>query len=372
MRLQNLELMNFRNYLHEHIRPGFSLNILNGENAQGKTNILESVYLACTGKSFRTIKESEIINWQNDFSLISCLFESAGRELELKVLLTPGQKKIKVNGAPVRGYPLGWPGVVLFTPDDMVIVKGSPQERRRFLDAEIGPFDNRYAYCLGRYQRILTQRNNLLREIRDRKRDSELLQTWNEQLCQYGAQIIFFRLALLKKANPVIRSIYHELTGGLEELSIRYLSSLKIDCMTSEQEIINLFNAALSAAKNEEIARGQSLIGPHRDDLVFLINKKEAKVYGSQGQQRTIVLVLKLAQMQMWHNEIGEHPILLLDDVLFELDNARQKALFNKIKENVQTFITSSTVRDIGAGDGLSKKLFIVREGKIIKSEKEV
>lgn len=366
MHLQRLELTNFRNYLHENIEPGFSLNILNGENAQGKTNILESIYLACTGKSFRTAKESEIINWKYDFSLISCSLESAGRELDLKVLLTPGKKKIKVNGVLVRGYPLGWPGVVLFTPDDMVIVKGSPQERRRFLDLEIGPFDHQYGYYLNRYQRILTQRNNLLREIRDRKCDSESLQTWNEQFCKYGSKIIYLRLALLKKANPVIKNIYRELTGGVEEISIRYLSSLKIDNITSEQEIINQFDAELSAAKNEEIARGQSLIGPHRDDLVFLINKKEAKVYGSQGQQRTIVLVLKLAQIQMWHNEIGEYPILLLDDVLFELDHARQNALFNKIKNNVQTFITSNIVNDIGTGHNFSKKLFIIREGKII------
>jgi len=366
LRLQRLELINFRNYLRENIEPGFLLNILNGENAQGKTNILESIYLACTGKSFRTLKESEIINWKNDFSLINCLFESAGRELALQVLLTPGQKKIKVNGTRIRGYPLGWPGVVLFTPDDMVIVKGPPQERRRFLDLEIGPFDHQYGYCLNRYQRILAQRNNLLREIRDRKRNSESLQVWNDQFCQYGSKIIYLRLKLLKKANPVIQNIYRELTGGMEEINIRYLSSLKIDYLTSEQEIIDQFNTSISAVKKEEIERGQSLIGPHRDDLVFLINGKEARVYGSQGQQRTIVLVLKLAQIQIWNDEIGEFPILLLDDVLFELDKARQNALSDKIKNRVQTFITSTEVKNIGAGDNYGKKFFTVHEGKII------
>jgi len=361
-----LELTNFRNYLHGDIEPGFSLNILNGDNAQGKTNILESIYLACTGKSFRTTKESEIINWKSDFSLINCLFESAGRELDLKILLTPGQKKIKVNGAFARGYPLGWPGVVLFTPDDLVIVKGAPQERRRFLDSEIGPLNHQYGHHLVRYQRVLTQRNNLLREIRDKKYAGESLHTWNEQFCQYGSKIIFLRLTLLKKISPVIKDTYRELTGGAEEIGVRYLSSLKIDGVTSEQEIFNHFNNELLAVKNEEIARGQSLIGPHRDDLVFLINGKEAKVYGSQGQQRTIVLVLKLAQIQIWNNEVGEYPILLLDDVLFELDQARQSALFSKIKDNVQTFITSNIVKDVGMGHNLNKKLFVVREGKII------
>jgi len=366
LRLEHLELTNFRNYLRENIEPGFLLNILNGENAQGKTNILESIYLVCTGRSFRTSKESEIINWKSDFSVISCLFESAGRKLALKVSLTPGQKKIKINGAPVRGYPFGWPGVVLFTPDDMAIIKGSPQERRRFLDLEMGPFNNQYGYCLNRYQRILVQRNNLLREIRERKRNNESLQAWNEQLVQYGSKIIFMRLILLKKANPVVQNIYRELTGGVEEINIRYLSSLKIGNLTSEQEIFDRFNNDLFAVKNEEIERGQSLIGPHRDDLVFLVNGKEARIYGSQGQQRTIVLVLKLAQIQMWNDEIGEYPILLLDDVLFELDNTRQNALFNKIKDKVQTFITSTEVKDIDVSDSIGKRIFVVREGKII------
>lgn len=366
MYIQHLELTNFRNYLHANLKPSIALNIFSGENAQGKTNILESIYLVCTGRSFRSTKESEIINWENDFSLISCLFSSAQRELEIKTLLTPGQKKTKVNGIFTRGYPLGWPGVVLFTPDDMIIVKGSPQERRRFLDFEIGPFHNSYGHYLHRYQRVLSQRNNLLREIRDRKRDNGSLKTWNEQFCLYGAKIIYLRLALLRKANIVVRNIYQELTGGSEEISLIYGSSLKIDYLAEEQEIIKYFNAAIAAAEKEEVMRGQSLIGPHRDDLIFLLNKKEAKLYGSQGQQRTIVLALKLAQMQMWHDEIGEYPILLLDDVLFELDNIRQNALLDKIRNNVQTFITSSVLKNIGPGDNLNNKYFTVHGGKII------
>lgn len=364
MHLQRLELTNFRNYPRAYIEPGFFLNVFNGKNAQGKTNLLESIYLICTGKSFRTFKEKEIIKWDCNFSVINCLLESGGRDFELKVSLLPGEKKIKVNGVPVRGYPLDWPGVVLFTPDDMIVVKGSPQERRRFLDSEIGPFNNIYGYCLSRYQRILVQRNNLLRDIRDRRRNSESLQIWNEQVTQFGAKIIYMRLVLLKKLNPIIKNIYRELTGGREDVDIRYLSSLKIDYLASEQDIVKEFINCLSMVKNEEIEKGQSLIGPHRDDLVFLVNGKESRIYGSQGQQRTIVLVLKLAQIQMWKNEIGEYPILLLDDVLFELDNARQNALFNKIKNKVQTFITSTEFNS--SNIDCNKKVFVIDSGKIV------
>ncbi|OPY58848.1 MAG: DNA replication and repair protein RecF [Pelotomaculum sp. PtaU1.Bin035] len=366
MFLKRLELTNFRNYLRQDIEPGLLFNILTGKNAQGKTNILESIYLCCTGRSFRTLKEKELINWESEFSLIRCLLETSRREIELKALLKPGQKKIKVNGALARGYPLGWPGVVLFTPDDMVIIKGSPQERRRFLDSEIGPFNPQYGYYLNRYQRVLVQRNNLLREVREKKSKNDLLQAWNEQYCHYGSKIIFIRLALLKKANPIIRKLYRELTGDSEEIDIRYHSSVKIDYSFSEHEIFTRLTAELASIKKEEIERAQSLIGPHRDDLVFLINGNDAKVYGSQGQQRTIVLTLKIAQIQMWNNELSEYPILLLDDVLFELDSLRQKALFSRVKDKVQTFVTSTEAENINISGDFYKKLYTVKRGNIL------
>jgi len=366
LHLKRLELTNFRNYLRQTMEPGFLFNIITGKNAQGKTNILESIYLCCTGKSFRTSREREMINWNSEFSLIRCLFEAGGREMDVKVLMTPGQKKIKVNGSTVRGYPVGWPGVVLFTPGDIVIVKGSPQERRRFLDSEIGPFYSQYWYYFSRYQRVLSQRNNLLREIRDKRIKTESLQVWNEQFSRYGSKIIFMRLILLKKVNPVVQELYCELTGGEEKVNIRYLSSLKINHLSTEQEIYSQFIDGLSRIKNLEIERAQSLIGPHRDDLAFLINGNDARVYGSQGQQRTIVLALKIAQIQMWNNETGEYPILLLDDVLFELDSFRQNALLDKVGGTAQTFITLTKPEDINIGGNSNKRLFTVNGGKII------
>jgi len=365
LHLKRLELTNFRNYLQQTMEPGPLFNIITGKNAQGKTNILESIYLGCTGKSFRTLREKEMINRNSKFSLISCLFETGGRELDVRVLLAPGQKKIKVNGALARGYPAGWPGVVLFTPGDIVIVRGSPQERRHFLDSEIGPFCSQYSYYFNRFQRVLSQRNNLLREIRDKRIRGESLRAWDEQLIQYGSKIIFMRMVLLKKLNPVIQSLYYELTGGIERINMRYLSSLKADNFSNEQEIYIQFNDGLSRIKNLEIERAQSLIGPHRDDLAFLIDGNDARVYGSQGQQRTIVLALKIAQVQMWNNEIGEYPILLLDDVLFELDNSRQNALLDKVAGITQTFITSTRPENINIDGSFDKKFYTVKEGSI-------
>jgi DNA replication and repair protein RecF len=281
-------------------------------------------------------------------------------------LLTKGQKKIKVNGSLVKGYPLGWPAVVLFTPDDLGIIKGSPQSRRRFIDTEIGPIDNKYNYNLSRYQRILFQRNNLLKDLRKGNNNNTSLHIWNEQFSKYGAKIISLRLSLLKKVNDILAEIYGDLTGGAEQISFRYGSALKIDRSHSEQEIQKNIEEFLITSEKEEIKRGQSLVGPHRDDLIFLINGREARIYGSQGQQRTLILALKLTLLQVWYNETEEYPILLLDDVLSELDQARQKYLLKKIGNNVQTFITTSIFADINQGSELAKKSFTIKAGKII------
>lgn len=366
MYLKRLELTNFRNYSRQVIEPGAHLNIFTGRNAQGKTNILESIYFACTGRSFRTAREREIINRECDFSYINCLFETKRRQIEVKILLQPGRKKIEVNGTPARGYPLGWPAVVLFTPDDLAMVKGAPQERRRFLDLEIGPFHTQYGHCLGRFNRVLSQRNNLLREIREKRLKNDSLQAWNEQYCRYGARLLSLRLDLLKKFSPLFRILHRELTGGDEDIEIRYLSSLRIDDLFNEEEIYRRFTEEIPRVEDEEIARAQSIIGPHRDDLSILINGMDARVYASRGQQRTVVLTLKLAQVRQWCEEMGEYPLLLLDDVLYELDNDRRQALFNKTGGMVQTFLTSTGEENLGSVVDYNKKIFTVVNGEII------
>lgn len=365
MILKSLEIINFRNYRREKIEPASAVNFITGMNAQGKTNILEAIYLGCTGRSFRTLKEKELIKWSSEHAQITCLFETYTRSIEVRILINPGQKHIEVNGSSIKGYPLGWPGMVLFTPDDLTMVKGSPGERRRFLDFEIGPFHPRYSHYLSRYNRVLAQRNNLLKDIREKRAERDSLQAWDEQFCLYGSKILSIRLELLKKLIPDIRSLHRQLTGEMEEIDIRYLSSLNISGIKNEEDIYLRFKSELEGLAKEEIEKVHTLIGPHRDDFSILLNGSEARVYGSQGQQRTIVLTLKLSQILQWHNEISEYPILLLDDVLFELDSSRREALLQRIHGQVQTFVTTTGVEKFDFKIINRSKFYKVSEGNI-------
>lgn len=366
MYLKQLELSNFRNYHKQVLEPGLFLNVLTGQNAQGKTNILEAIYMACAGNTFRSGKEKDIISWDSEFCYIHSLLQTEQRSLQINILIKPGFKKIEVNGSLKRGSPLNWPGVILFTADDLVLVKGSPFERRRFLDMEVGPFHQQYGHNLARYQRVLMQRNNILREIRQKREGKDSLEVWDEQLCRYGAKILNIRLELLKKFSPVLRSLYRELAVGVEDFDIRYKSTVNLEGLNSEGEIYSNFQRQLSAIQGEEIDRSQSMLGPHRDDLAFFINGRDARIYGSQGQQRTIVLTLKIAQLDLWKNEIGEYPILLLDDVIFELDNDRRQAIFERIGNMVQTFLTTTKTEAIGFSKEINHKTFTVSHGNII------
>jgi len=364
--LRRLSLTNFRNYEQMDLEPDQFLNVIYGPNAQGKTNILESVYFTCTGKSFRTQREIEIIRWESGFSCVNSLLETHSRQLEIRILLKPGKKIIEVNGVQTHGQPLGWPGVVLFTPDDLVMIKGSPQERRRFLDLEIGPFNPQYSHNLSLYNRVLSQRNNLLREIKEKRIKTDALDVWNEQLCRYGAKLLFMRLELLKALSPYFNSIHSDITGGKEKLELRYLSTLKLGGTAVEEDIYEQFIRELAVVKNEEISRAQSLIGPHRDDLSVLINGVDARTYGSQGQQRTVVLSIKISLIMNWYREMNEYPVLLLDDVLFELDHSRQEELFKRIKGVVQTFVTSTGRNKQEFENIFAGRYFGVKSGKII------
>lgn len=366
MYLKRLEIANLRNYSSQVIEPDLFFNIFSGSNAQGKTNLLEAIYLSCTGKSFRTQRESEIISWQKEFSYINSLFETNNRQVEVRAELLPGKKRIEVNGILTRGYPQGWPGVVLFKPEDLALVKGSPLERRRFLDLEFGPFYPQYGYLLGQYNRVLMQRNNLLREIKDKKEKNSSLQVWNEQFCQYGSRLLLQRIEIFKLFSPLIRDIHHDLTGAKEDLDIRYLSTLKINVPSSVEDIYSQFIKGLREIEEEEIKRAQTLIGPHRDDFSLYINNRDARTYGSQGQQRTIVLTLKISQILQWHKEIGEYPLLLLDDVFFELDENRRRALLKRVGGLVQTFVTTTGDHKVTLKDGFTVKKFIVHVGRIV------
>ncbi|NLJ76317.1 MAG: DNA replication/repair protein RecF [Peptococcaceae bacterium] len=369
MYLKRLEIANLRNYNNQIVEPNVFFNIFSGSNAQGKTNLLEAIYLSCTGKSFRTQKESEIISWQKNFLCVNSLFETNTRQVEVKIKLQPNKKRIEVNGVLIKGYPLGWPGVVMFKPEHLALVKGAPLERRRFLDMELGSFYPRYGYLLGQYNRVVIQRNNMLKEIKEKKEEVTTLQVWNKQLCRYGAELLFLRMEIFRLLSPLIREIHHDLTSAEEELDVRYFSTLKINMPASVDDIYVQFAKRLQEIAKEEIKRSQTLIGPHRDDFSFYINGKDAKTYGSQGQQRTIVLTLKIFQILQWYKEAGEYPILLLDDVFFELDKNRRMALLKWVEGLVQTFVTTTGEEKISFNNNLTVKNFFIRSGKIANIE---
>ncbi|WP_333870429.1 DNA replication/repair protein RecF [Desulforamulus putei] len=369
MRVSSVTLRNFRNYKEESFQPHPAVNIITGPNAQGKTNLLEAIFYSLRGRSFRAERDKDIIRWQSEQTILQTEVELNSRTFLLHWKIQEGNKKLLVNGAETPRSELDYLGVVLFCPEDLYLIKGSPQERRRFLDYDVGPLNPAYSRTWRQYARVLTQRNTLLKEIRDRRATREILEIWDEQLYRHGAKVIFLRLQVLKKLIPIARRIHYELTRGDEELQAKYLSSLVLEPGLNEEQIYQIFAAASQKVRNMEIQRCQTLLGPHRDDLSLLINGIEAKTFGSQGQQRTVTLSLKLSQLELWFKEYGDYPLLLLDDVLFELDRNRQSMLLDRVLNRVQTFITASftggieeTIRGAGA-------LWQVNAGCLTKKE---
>ncbi len=371
MHLKKIELINFRNYNKETFTPDKNFNLITGDNAQGKTNLLEAIYIGTANNTFRTSKFTEIINWNNEKSRINCTFNTAGGTFAVFFELNlHGKKYIKINGKKLNsGENLPYPTAIIFTPDDLEIIKGAPARRRKYIDFELGLLDYSYHYYYRQYQKALFERNNLLKQIRVKKADGNLLEIWNHQLIDTGSRLIYKRLQLLKKLVPLLRELYSHLTGGREKLEVRYLSSVRITLNMEYQQITSLFKQEISEVRDKEFYRGQSLKGPHRDEIVFYIDNNDARQYGSRGQQRTIVLALKIALLELWKNETGEYPILLLDDVLQELDKNRREYLLQKVNGQVQTFLTTSTERKSGWFDPGSGKIIKVHEGKLNQGE---
>lgn len=366
MKLLKLQLTNFRNFNELIIVPQPGINVIYGRNAQGKTNLLESIFIALSGYSFRTSRLKETINLNSslNYALINLVFERFNTIYELKMNLNVnGQKKVLVNGKEVNRdlYPFR-PNVVLFIPDNLTLVKGGPRERRHLLDTEIGIIDPTYTYYLQNYQKVLSQRNNLLRLIREKKQSLKLLEPWNSQLFSFGSQLVLKRLELLSKFFTPFKDSYRYISGNNESIEIRYMSSLPIGSNKKLANIIECFKEESLNKLNEELARGQTLLGPHRDDILFFIDGKETKQYGSQGQIRSVVVAIKLTLLELWKRETGVSPVLILDDVFTELDPVRQECLLNSITNLPSTFITSSRNEN-----SLYKGQFLLSKGTINK-----
>ena len=357
MYVKSLELNNFRNYDKLSLCLSKNTNIFFGDNAQGKTNILEAIYVASTTKSHRGSKDREIIMLDKEESHIRMVIHRDGIDHRIDMHL----KKNKPKGVAIDGLPIkkssdlfGIVNVVSFSPEDLSIIKNGPSERRRFVDMELCQLDKLYLHDLIQYNKVLNQRNNLLKQIGFNKNLLDTIYVWDEQLVNFGCKLIKSREEFIKKINDIIVMIHNKLSSGKETLSVSYEPNV------SYQDFENKLKVSL----DRDIAQKITSYGPHRDDLSFKINNIDVRKYGSQGQQRTAALSLKLAEIELVKITINDNPILLLDDVLSELDRSRQTELLGSI-DDLQAIVTCTGMEEFVNSRITSEKVFQVTSGTV-------
>lgn len=357
MWIRKIKIKNFRNYNEEEFKLENGINVFFGENAQGKTNIIEAIYLSAFGKSFRTKKENEIIKEDKDIAEVEIEYEKKDRDGKIKVILN-NKKNIFLNGIKIKKLSelLSNLNIVIFTPDDINILKGTPQKRRRFIDIMIGQLKPNYIYTLNNYLKILEQRNIYLRQIKEEGKNESFLDIWDEKLVEEAEKIYKYRKEFLLKIEDKIREEHREITKNKEELKLEYIS----DFFNKEE-----FLKKLKEKRKLDILKGYTTKGVHRDDFVIYINGKQVNVFGSQGQNRTVMLSLKLAEIEVIKEEIDEYPVLLLDDFMSELDNKRIKNFFEKIGD-IQVIITCTEKINI---EKLNFFVYNVKDGKVYKEQ---
>ena len=335
MKIKNLHLSNFRSYENQFFEFDDKLNILVGANAQGKTNVLEAIFFAVIGKSFRTNKEKEVINFGKDSSKIEALFENDYREIKIDIVFNKIHKKaIMVDGVSLKkvGELLGRTNAVFFSPSELKLVKESPDDRRKFLNIAISQTNKRYFYLLSRYEKVLANRNKLLKTCQDFDVLKQTIDIWDRALSEIAEKIFIERKKFIEEISVYAQKAHEYLSNGKENLKVEYLSDF------SENYKINMIKS-LQKNLTKDFKLGYTTIGIHRDDLNLFVNDSEVKNFGSQGQQRTVALSLKLAELECNKIRTGHYPILLLDDVFSELDNDRRQRLLNFTKKT-QTIIT--------------------------------
>jgi DNA replication and repair protein RecF len=358
MIVQSLELKNYRNYqdIKMDFHPG--TNLLYGDNAQGKTNALESIYLCATSKSHKGAKDKEIIRFGEEEAHIKLMVEKRGVPNRIDIHLKKNKTKgVAVNGSPIRKVTelFGILNVVFFAPEDLNIIKNSPAERRRFLDLELCQLDKIYAHNLVNYNKVVVQRNKLLKEMDGRAGWYETLDVWDEQMTSYGGPLIARRRAFVRELAGIVQEIHYSLSGGREQIEICYASNV------SEED----FKKVLAKERGRDLKMRASLTGPHRDDIRFLINGVDVRHFGSQGQQRTAALSLKLAEIEIVKQRVKDSPILLLDDVLSELDGSRQNQLLQRIS-HIQTIMTGTGLDDFVEHCFHIDKTFHIENGNVV------
>ena len=366
MKITELKLNNFRNLKKiNSIVWDSKINILIGQNAQGKSNLLEAIYYLSNGKSFRTNIDSDLIKWNENYSLVKALIKNKHYQFKIECRLSNSyNKEFYLNGSKALKTidATQYFATVLFSPEDLMLVKGGPSERRKFLDEEISQISPSYANHLKDFKRVLLQRNNCLKNnIFDAK-----LEVWTEQLVQIGSHILYKRIEVTEKLKPLSRLINRKLTQGEENLEIDYSSTIKnIDKSKSVEVIKSEFYKQLSLKSKEEKIKKITSVGPQRDDLSLKINGMDIRSFGSQGQQRTASLALKLAEIEFIKSEIGEYPVLLLDDVFSELDIDRKRFLLETVADKIQTFITGTDITGLNKDLIKNAKIFNVKNGII-------
>ena len=353
MWINKIKINNFRNYNKEEINLEKNINIFYGENAQGKTNIIEAIFLCSMGKSFRAKKDKEMIKLNEQNALVEVEYEKSDRDGKIKIEIG-NKKNIYLNGIKIKKLSelLGNLNIVIFTPDDINILKGGPQNRRRFLDIMISQLKPNYIYNLNLYLKTLEQRNNYLRQIKEEHKDENLLEIWDEKLAEYAEKIFLYRKEFIEKIKEKIVEIHKKITQNNENIKIEYIS----DCEKKETYLKKLKNE-----REKDIQRGYTGVGIHRDDFNVYINDKPLNIYGSQGQHRTVLLSMKISELNIIYDEIGEYPILLLDDFMSELDSNRRANLLANI-ENIQVIITCTDKMSLKDRE---KRIFYVKNGNI-------
>lgn len=373
MYLDQLQLKNFRNFKELSIKYSPNVNIFLGQNAQGKTNLLEAIYFLALTRSHRTNNDRDLITFGKKQADLQGHVKKSQVEVELHVRLSPKGKKVWINHieqSRLSKY-VGQLNAILFSPEDLALIKGSPTIRRKFMDLEFGQINEQYLYFASQYRKVLQQKNNYLRQIvAGKTTDKVFLDVLSDQLAGIAAEIIIIRQAYINKLNRYAKEAYQAISDNSEELQVIYVPSTnEIKAESSTEDIYHKLLQIYENNQDKEVRKGTTLFGPHRDDIQFLLNNRDAHLYASQGQQRTIALSLKLAEVQLVFELTHEYPLLLLDDVMSELDKKRQAALLKYIHGKTQTFITTTDLAGISQEIIASPKIFTLDDGKVTERE---
>lgn len=360
MFIKKLQLLNYRNYEALNIDLGPNVNVFMGDNAQGKTNILEAIYYCAFAKSHRTSRDKELINWNSENAFLSVTVgkERLDKRIDISIL-KDGKKAIRINKIKISkiGELFGNFNVVMFSPEDLKIIKDSPGVRRKFIDMELCQLDHKYYYNLVQYNKVLNERNVVLK---NKSINKDILDIYDMQLVEFGYNIVMQRINYINKLNQYSKQIHNDITSGKENIEFKYVSTIR-----DLENIKESFYAQLERNRRKDIDKGLTSVGPHRDDFMVFINDIDTKSYGSQGQQRTAVLTIKFSSLKIIKELTGEYPVLLLDDVLSELDFSRKRYILSTIGE-IQTIITCTGIEDLYEYLDDKSKVFKVKDGAIL------